>query len=161
MGAVPLARVVRSGLEESVHTGHVAVCDADGRLIARAGDPSHQVFARSCMKPLQASVSLASMDDLALPDREVAVMCASHNGEPVHLGAVRALLERASLGPEALQTPPDYPLDRDEMARAQHPNRVFHNCSGKHAGMLLACARAGWNVETYRRRSNPLQRRVR
>ena len=40
-------------------------------------------------------------------------------------------------------------------------NRVFHNCSGKHAGMLLACVRAGWNVETYRRRSNPLQRRVR
>ena len=101
------------------------------------------------------------MDDLALPDREVAVMCASHNGEPVHLGAVRALLERASLGPEALQTPPDYPLDRDEMARAQHPNRVFHNCSGKHAGMLLACVRAGWDVETYRRRSHPLQRRVR
>ncbi|HVD69806.1 MAG TPA: asparaginase [Actinomycetota bacterium] len=161
MGAVPLARVVRSGLEESVHTGHLAVCDADGKVIARAGDPSHLVFARSCMKPLQASVSLAAMDDLALPDREVAVMCASHNGEPVHLGAVRALLERAGLGPEALQTPPDYPLDRDEMARAQHPNRVFHNCSGKHSGMLLACVRAGWNVETYRRRSNPLQRRVR
>jgi L-asparaginase II len=161
MGAVPLARVVRSGLEESVHTGHVAVCDTNGRLIARAGDPSQLVFARSCMKPLQASVSLASMNDLALPDREVAVMSASHNGEPVHLGAVRALLERAGLGPESLQTPPDYPLDRDEMARAQHPNRLFHNCSGKHAGMLLACVTAGWNPETYRRRSNPLQRRVR
>jgi L-asparaginase II len=161
MRAVPLARVVRSGLEESIHLGHVAVCNADGALIARAGDPSHQVFARSCMKPLQAAVSLAAIGGEALTERETAIMCASHNGEPVHLGAVRALLERAGLGPEALQTPPDYPLDRDAMARAQHPNRVFHNCSGKHAGMLLACVRSGWDHETYRRRSNALQRRVR
>ena len=102
VAAVPLARVVRSGLEESVHLGHVAVCDVDGRLVARAGDADREVFMRSCTKPLQAAVSLAAIGDEALPDREVAVMCASHNGEPVHLGAVRALLERAGLGPEAL-----------------------------------------------------------
>jgi L-asparaginase II len=58
MAAVPLVRVVRSGLEESVHLGHVAVCDADDRLVAWAGDPGHRLFARSCMKPLQAAVSL-------------------------------------------------------------------------------------------------------
>ena len=160
MRAVPLARVVRSGLEESVHLGHVAVCDADGRVVARAGDPSHPVFARSCMKPLQATVSTAAIADAELTQREIAIMCASHNGEPVHLGAVRAVLERAGLGPDALQTPADYPLDRDAMARAQHPNRLFHNCSGKHAGMLLACVRSGWDNERYRRRSNPLQRRI-
>ena len=56
--AVPLVRVVRSGLEESVHLGHVAVCDADGRLVAAAGDPNRLVFARSSMKPLQAAVSI-------------------------------------------------------------------------------------------------------
>ncbi|HEY5858849.1 MAG TPA: asparaginase, partial [Actinomycetota bacterium] len=58
MQPVALARVVRSDLEESVHLGHVAVCDAEGRLVAHAGDASHLVFARSCMKPLQAAVSL-------------------------------------------------------------------------------------------------------
>jgi L-asparaginase II len=161
MGAVPLARVVRSGLEESVHLGHVAVCDADGRSLGRAGDPAHPIFARSCMKPLQAAVSLAAIGATPLHDRQVAVMCASHNGEPIHLGAVRSLLEQADLGADALQTPADYPLDRESMARAQHPNRLFHNCSGKHAGMLLACVASGWDHSTYRRRSNPLQRRVR
>ena len=49
MAAVPLVRVVRSGLEESVHLGHIAVCDANGRLVASAGDPKQPVFARSCM----------------------------------------------------------------------------------------------------------------
>ncbi len=160
VAAVPIARVVRSGLEESVHLGHVAVCDVDGRLVARAGDADRELFIRSCTKPLQAAVSLAAIGDEALPDREIAVMCSSHNGEPVHLGAVRALLERAGLGPKALLTPPSYPLDEDEMARSQHRHPLFSDCSGKHAGMLLACVRAGWDPSSYRRRSHPLQRRV-
>ena len=160
MAAAPLVRVVRSGLEESVHLGHVAVCDANGRLIASIGDPRRPVFARSCMKPLQAAVSLAAIGDLRLTDREIAVMCSSHNAEPIHLGAVRSLLKRAGLGPSALRTPPAWPLDEREMARAQHRNPQFHDCSGKHAGMLLACVRAGWDPSTYLRRSHPLQRRV-
>jgi len=160
VAAVPIARVVRSGLEESVHLGHVAVCDVDGRLVGRAGDADREMFIRSCAKPLQAAVSLAAIGVEALPDREIAVMCASHNAEPVHLGAVRALLERAGLGPKSLLTPARYPLDPDEMARSQHAHPLFSDCSGKHAGMLLACVRAGWDTSTYTRRSHPLQRRV-
>jgi L-asparaginase II len=159
MAAVPLVRVVRSGLEESVHVGHVAVCDADGRVVASAGDPAHRLFARSCMKPLQAAVSLRAADE-DLPDRELAVMCASHNGETVHVGAVRALLKRGGLGPEALRNPPGWPIDRISMARAHQMHRELHDCSGKHAGMLLACVRTGWDRETYLRAGHPLQRRV-
>jgi len=160
LGAVPLVRVVRSGLVESVHLGHVAICDADGRLIAFAGDPSRMVFARSCMKPLQAAVSLKAIGEPP-PDREVAVMCASHNGEPVHVGAVQAVLSRAGLGPDALRNPPGWPLDPQAMAASHLPHRLLHNCSGKHAGMLLACVRAGWDPATYVRPAHPLQRRVR
>jgi len=158
--SVPLVRVVRSGLVESVHVGDVAVCDERGRLVASAGDPNRILFARSCAKPLQGAVSWRAADDPTIPDRELAVMCASHNGEPVHVGAVRAVLRRAGLGPEALRNPPGWPLDPASMARAQQRNRELHNCSGKHAGMLLACVRSGWDVETYRRRSHPLQKRV-
>jgi L-asparaginase II len=157
--AVPLVRVVRSGVEESVHLGHVAVCDADGRLIASAGDPGQVVFARSCTKPLQATVSLGAVDD-ALPDREVAIACASHNGEPVHVGAVRAVLRRAGLREDALRNPPGWPLDPEAMARAQHRHVLLHNCSGKHAAMLLACVRNGWDPDTYPRASHPLQRQI-
>jgi L-asparaginase II len=158
--SVPLARVIRSGLVESVHVGDVAVCDHRGRLVASAGDPNRILFARSCAKPLQGAVSWRAAEDPSIPDREVAVTCASHNGEPVHVGAVRAVLQRAGLGPDALRNPPGWPLDPASMARAHHKNRELHNCSGKHAGMLLACVRSGWELETYRRRSHPLQKRV-
>ena len=157
--AVPLVRVLRGGLTESIHAGHVAVCDGDGTLIAWAGDPDRKVFARSCMKPLQAAVSLTSIRD-ALPDREVAVIAGSHNGEPIHVGTVRTVLERAGLDADALRNPPGWPLDDETMAASQHKHKLLHNCSGKHAGMVLACVRAGWDPATYLRASHPLQRRV-
>jgi L-asparaginase II len=159
VGPVPLVRVVRGGITESMHAGHVAVCDADGALIAWAGDPDRMVFARSCMKPLQAAVSLTAIGE-PLPERETAVMAGSHNGEPVHVGTVRALLERAGLDVDALLNPPGWPLDAEAMATSQHKHKLLHNCSGKHAGMLLACVRAGWDPATYLRASHPLQRRV-
>ena len=155
----PLVRVVRSGLEESIHVGDVAVCDARGRLIASAGDPDRRTFARSCTKPVQGAVSIDAIGE-DLPDRLIAIVCASHNGEPVHIKAVREVLRRGGLGGDDLQTPPDRPLDPASAARVRAPSSIFHNCSGKHAGMLLAAVREGWATDTYRRRSHPLQRRV-
>jgi len=101
-GPVPLVRVIRSGVEESVHVGHVAVCDASGRLVASAGDPDHVAFVRSCMKPVQAAVSLRAIEE-DLPDGLVAIMCASHNGEAVHLRAVRSLLRLGGLTPDQIR----------------------------------------------------------
>jgi L-asparaginase II len=155
-----LVRVIRSGLEESVHLGHVAVCDVEGRLVAWTGDPNRIVFARSSMKPLQAAVSLrvAGADDLS--DREVAVICASHNGEKVHVDTVSLVLEHAGLGFEALRCPPGWPLDPEAMGNAGRPRRELHNCSGKHAGKILAAVRAGWDRETYLDPGHPLQQRI-
>lgn len=155
-----LVRVLRSGLEESIHLGHVAFCDIDGRLVAWAGDPHHPVFARSSMKPVQAAVSLqAAGQDPG--NSLIAIMCASHNGETVHVRTVRRLLRVAGLDESGLRNPEGWPLDPRSMARARRKDRVRHNCSGKHAGMLFACARSGWDLETYRRPGHPLQRRVR
>lgn len=158
MPSVPLVRVVRSGLEESVHLGSVAVADADGRLVAAAGDPEAVAYARSSMKPLQAAVSLSLASEVPSP-REVAVMCASHNGEPVHVEAVEALLGRAGLADDALRCPPALPDDpRDARPVEAHPR--YHNCSGKHAGMLLASARRGLDVASYPDPDHPLQAAV-
>lgn len=157
--AEPIVRVVRSGLEESVHLGHVAVADAEGRLVARLGDPFHPVFLRSATKPLQAAVSLSQFDE-DLPDRLVAALCGSHNGEPVHVAAARAVLHRGGLGVSALRCPPALPLDRGAMLAAGRPRRIFHNCSAKHAGMAVASALGGLDVRTYPRPPHPLQRRV-
>jgi len=157
--AVPLVRVVRSGLVESVHTGHVAVCDADGRLLAGLGDPDRVLFARSSTKPLQAAVSLRRIGE-ELPEDLVAIMCGSHNAEPVHLAAVRRLLRRGGVKVSALGCPPAFPALPREARRVAGAARIQHNCSGKHAGMLVASARSGWELETYLYPGHPLQREI-
>jgi L-asparaginase II len=148
-----LVHVVRNGLVESVHMGDVAVCDPDGRLRAFAGDPDRLLFGRSCEKPLQGAVSFAAMDEPQLSDDEVAVMCASHSGEDVHVAAVRRLLRRGPVPVGALRTP------RDRATKGARA-RIWDGCSGNHAGLLVAAAHRGWDLETYRAPGHPLQRRV-
>lgn len=157
--SVPLVRVVRSGLEESVHRGSAAVCDRSGRLLLAAGDPGSVVFARSTSKPLQAAVALARIPD-ALTDVELATMAASHNAEPRQVEVVRALLARADLGEDALLCPPALPRRVEDARRVHAARPVLHNCSGKHAGMLLACVRSGLDPASYPEPTHPLQRAV-
>ena len=159
MPAVPLARVIRSGVEESVHAGDVAVVDAEGALVAHVGAPNRQVFARSSMKPLQATVSL-SLIQADFADREIAVMCASHNAEPIHVEAVRSLLARARVEEDALQCPLARPWDDETLAADPTRRRINSDCSGKHAGMLAACRAQRWPLESYRDPDHPLQQRI-
>lgn len=161
-GDVALVEVVRSGFRESVHRGSVVVLDADGKVVAAAGDIAAPVFPRSSNKPLQAIGMLRA--GLRLAGADLAVVCASHHGEDVHLGRIAALLRRTGLAESALRCPPDLPLA--EQARAavfrtgRGPSRLWMNCSGKHVGMLLTCLAAGWPVAGYWRPEHPLQQRV-
>lgn len=155
-----MVRVIRSGVEESLHVVDVAVADTSGRLLAFAGEPARPLFARSSMKPLQASVSL-SFAGIDFDDREVAVMCASHNGEAVHLDAVRSLLARAGVPEVALQTPSVRPMEEEARVAAPEPLPINSDCSGKHAGMLAAARSQGWPLESYREAWHPLQESIR
>jgi L-asparaginase II len=136
------------------------VVDAEGRIVASAGDPGQVAFARSAMKPLQAAVSLSLAGGDDLSDQEAAVACASHNGEDVHLRTVGSLLDQAGLGFDALRTPPSLPLDSDAARQASGPRPELHNCSGKHAGMLVASHRRGFPLASYPDPEHPLQQEV-
>ncbi len=154
-----LVQVIRSGIEESSHELDVAVSDVEGNLRAWAGDPSRIIFARSCMKPLQAAVSL-SFADVDLSPTEIAVMSSSHNAEPVHVAAVRSLLAKAGVPESALQCPTKWPWDLETAFSQSEPRRISSDCSGKHAGMLAACQGQGWDLRAYRDPDHPLQKAI-
>jgi L-asparaginase II len=101
---------------------------------------------------------------LDLPPDLLALACASHSGEPFHVDGVRRIQAGAGLEEDALQTPPDYPLDdeaREAVIRAGgHRERVLMNCSGKHAAMLATCVANRWPTETYLDPSHPLQQGI-
>ena len=161
-----VAEVVRSGFVESRHAGVVAGLDAPGALAVVAGDPEVPVFPRSSSKPLQTVGMLrCGLDRLGLPDELLALVTASHSGEPVHLEGVRRILAGAGLDESALRTPADLPLGEQAQADWLRAGRgrapLAMNCSGKHAGMLAACVVNDWPLETYREPDHPLQVRLR
>jgi L-asparaginase II len=158
-GAEPVARVVRSGVVESVHHGHLVGLAADGTPVIVAGDPNVTFFPRSSLKPLQAVGMLRAGLDLS--GELLALTAASHSGEPAHLDGVRRILAAVGLAEDDLQNTPDLPLDPDAAARwraaARPPSRLTQNCSGKHAAMLATCVAAGWDTASYRDPDHPLQ----
>ncbi|HEX3200533.1 MAG TPA: asparaginase, partial [Actinomycetes bacterium] len=154
-----LAEVERSGFVESRHLGAVAVADADGRLLATAGDPELVTYVRSCAKPFQALAvrGLGVEDALGLGQVALAGACGSHHGEPDHVASVRKVLEAAGLDETALRCPPAMPTDRTARQRVDGPAAVYHNCSGKHAYMLAGCVARGWQPGSYTAPEHPLQ----
>jgi L-asparaginase II len=155
-----LAQQVRSGLVETTHEGAVAVVDGDGRLIASHGDIDRPFYLRSAAKPFQAHVSMAA--GASLEPLHLALACASHRGFPVHIELVRSMLAGAGLDEGSLRCPPDWPIHAGAARLAvrsggEGPRRLWHNCSGKHAGFLRACVSAGWPLESYLDPAHPLQ----
>ncbi|MCS5733598.1 asparaginase [Herbiconiux daphne] len=160
--SVELAVVDRSGFIESRHAGSAVVLDAAGEVAMRYGSPDLPVYPRSCMKPFQALTVLES--GVELDPVQTVLATASHAATPAHIEVVLSILGRAGLSPDALGCPPDWPGDsraRDEVIREHgHRERLFMNCSGKHAAMLLACVENGWDTATYLDPSHPLQQRI-
>lgn len=154
-----VAEVVRSGLVEGVHFGAVVVLGPDGSPVHVVGDPDQLVYVRSAGKPMQAAGMLRA--GLDLPDDLLALVCASHSGEPVHVDGVRRILDGAGLDESALQNTPHLPLHepsaRDVVRAGGAEASVYGDCSGKHAGMLATCVRNGWPVADYLDLEHPLQ----
>jgi L-asparaginase II len=137
--------VVRGPFVESVHVVH-GVAVQGGAVIAEAGDPAFLTSLRSAAKPFQALPLVRARDDLDPSD--VAIASASHAAEPQQIEAVRRLLAKAPATEDDLEV---------GIQEGRPPERIYHNCSGKHAGMLAACRARGWPTDGYRLAGHPLQ----
>jgi L-asparaginase II len=144
MDAISVA-AYRGSFVESVHLVH-AVAVRDGAVVAEAGDAAFLTSLRSSAKPFQAVPLVRSRDDL--DDRDVAIASASHRAEPEQIEAVRALLAKAPAREDELEV---------GLQEGRPPERIYHNCSGKHAGMLATCRARDWPSEGYRLAGHPLQ----
>lgn len=143
----PLAVTYRSDVLESVHHAAVVGLDRDGSVAFAFGDVNLPVYPRSSTKPLQAHAMVSA--GLDLPDDLLALVCASHDGRPMHLDGARRILSTVGLDESALANTADLPLDEGESMRVVRqggtPSPLQMNCSGKHAGMIATCVINGWS----------------
>ena len=156
MSAV-LAQLVRSGLVESTHSGHLILINADGTDLLTLGDVDAEMYPRSAIKSLQAAAMVRS--GLTLNDEQLALVCASHGGTVRHQEVALEILQSVGLTESDLQNTPDRPLDHEARIAwgAKPATSLAANCSGKHAGMLATCVTNGWDIKNYLDIDHPLQ----
>ena len=158
-----LVEIIRGSLVESRHAGAIAVADADGRLLLAFGDVDRPVFPRSAVKAMQAIplVESGAADAFGLGDDELAVACASHSGNSLHVETVRSLLDKAGLDESYLACGAHWPVSeaamRELIRSGRRPQAIHNNCSGKHAGMLAAAVHLGFDPRGYEQPDHPLQ----
>jgi L-asparaginase II len=163
---VPLSEVTRGGVVESVHFGAVAVVDRHGNVLRAAGDPYLLTFTRSALKPLQALPFVAGegIARFGYSPAQVALLCASHSGEPRHVDAVADMLTRAGCSASDLLCgthAPGFYEARGELPPPPPYSTLQHNCSGKHSGMLAYCVQRGHSTADYLVYDHPLQQAIR
>lgn len=166
MAAAELVQLWRGGMLESTHRGHIVVCDEAGQVVQAWGDPERIIFPRSSCKMIQALplVESGAADAAGLTDAHLALSCASHQGQQLHVDMAGRWLADLGLGETDLRCGAHEPYDRTERNRLiradEAPCQLHNNCSGKHSGFLTANKHLRGGSE-YIEIDHPLQRAIR
>ena len=162
-----LVEVTRGARVESAHRGSIAICDAQGRVFGGWGDIEAAVYPRSAFKSLQAlaMVETGAADAFAVSPEELALSCASHSGEPMHVERVEHWLTRIDCKESDLACGPHLPIHEPTahamIREGRKPCRMHNNCSGKHTGFLTLARHLGVSSANYERPDHPVQNLVR
>lgn len=149
-----------------MHYGAAVAVQDDGKVLFALGNPELKTFFRSSSKPFQA-LPLVESDahkKFGLTTEELALTCASHNGEPFHIDAAASILQKLGLDESSLQCGAHAPYNRNAakalIQTGVKPSALHNNCSGKHSGMLASCLANGWDTKTYLDLNHPLQQKI-
>lgn len=166
MTAVEFVEIWRGEIRESVHRGHAVICDASGAVVDAWGDAGKIVLPRSSAKMVQALplVESGASDTFGLTTEQLALACASHNGDAIHVARVSRWLSDLGLGDDDLRCGPQDPMGaeghRKVLCSGKPPCQCHNNCSGKHAGFLTLARHLGAGPE-YIDPEHPVQKAVR
>ncbi len=162
-----LAETIRGNWVENRHRGAYVVIDADGRIIASAGDIERSIFPRSAIKSMQALAIFARHADAQFhhTQEELALACSSHSGEDFHVAVASGLLDRLGLSASDLECGAHLPINAAArhalQARGDSPSNLHNACSGKHSGMLSVALAMGQPTAGYASREHAVQQQVR
>lgn len=158
-----LVKYERDGLIEQEHRGYVVLAEKNHAFDFTGDAKNYPFYLRSCAKPLQTSLLIDYGLDKAynLTEEEIALCCASHAGEDVHVNIAKKLLEKFELNESDLKCGLHKPLSKTKqtemLIKKESENVLQNNCSGKHIMMLGLCKLKNWDLKTYDEPNHPLQ----
>ncbi|MBC8256375.1 MAG: asparaginase [Candidatus Marinimicrobia bacterium] len=156
--------VTRGGNLESRHEVYALAIDGDGKTIFSAGDTNRPTCIRSSLKPFQASASILAnaTKSAGFTSKEIALMCASHNGEEIHVQTAKGMLNKLGLKVSTFECGSHAPYDVETRNKARQKGftPLHNNCSGKHSGMLALAQKLGADTKGYISYSHPVQKTI-
>jgi len=159
-------RVTRGDLTESIHVAFAVAVDQNGQIFYSAGDPQYLTCIRSCLKPFQAAASInaGAIDAAGFNEKQLALMCASHKGENIHVNTAQSMIVKLDLSVDDYECGSHLPLDtvaRHGMIQKNEIATPLHNnCSGKHAGMLALAKHLDKGISDYIKEKHPVQKTI-
>jgi L-asparaginase II len=106
-------------------------------------------------------IRIGASERYALSDAEIALACASHQGDPIHQKLVSARLHRLGLTEDHLACgavlPDDVVSAHRVLGLGQQGCRAHHNCSGKHASFLTTALHLKMPLDGFHLVGHPLQ----
>ncbi len=131
-----------------------AVFHHSGELIESFGSPEFRMSPRSTFKPFQAMPYILSgaFEQEGKRFDRLALACASHLGEDVHVQVLDPWMKEKNLTEDHLACGPQ---------TGRGPSRLRNNCSGKHLGLLSAVLKLGWTVKEYNNPGSSIQTMIR
>lgn len=161
-----LLKTYRGDIEDLYTYGSIVVVDCNGKIVYSCGDPKEIAFPRSSTKLFQAMVplSLGAKEKFDLTAQEIAQICASHSGEDFHIKTVCGILQKLGLDESYLKCGAHYPFKQDielkMKIKGEKPRNIHNNCSGKHAGMLMAAVLMNVSLDNYYMLQHPVQKKI-
>ena len=137
-----LCKIHRGDFIESIHVAYAVIVDEKGEIVYSSGDPHYLTCVRSTLKPFQASAAVkeGATKAVGFTPVEIALMCASHNGEDIHVNTAKSMLDKIGYNTSYYECGTHFPYDNESKIKLIHneenPSALHNNCSGKHAGML-------------------------
>lgn len=106
------------------------------------------IFPRSAIKLAQATAMLRS--GAKLENEKLAISCTHLIVEKIYIISYQDA-KRHWFNNRCASMPADLPLDTatqiEYLSKGMKPERLTMNCSGKHAGMLIACVQNKWSMK--------------
>ena len=156
-------KVTRGNHVESQHLIYAVAVNEGGEIVFSTGDPDYQTCIRSSLKPFQAAASVhaGAVKSSGFTDEELALMCASHNGEEIHVKTAKSMMNKLGFSKDHYECGIHAPYDKESKIALLHKKKDYspfdNNCSGKHAGMLALAKHLGVKPAGYTNRDHPVQ----
>ena len=159
--------IQRGKIIESSHDIKCLIKNYDYKILFNTGHEDDLVFPRSAIKIFQSLpfVSSKAYKKFDLSTKCLAISCASHCGEPMHIKVLEEWIKKTKISIHDLKCGTHSPINeqssRNLFLEGKMPSALHNNCAGKHLAMITGCLANNMPIKNYINFNHPYQKLIR